>query len=202
MTMLPQDANALVLPGSGDRLWLWPTLMGPAADDLLEVLTADLPWQQPTVHLFGRHHPIPRLQCWMGDPEARYRYSGLSLVPVTWHPRVAQLRARVEAVTGRPFNGVLLNLYRHGDDRMGWHADDEPELGPAPWVASYSLGAERRLAFRPRGASRTAGAVALPHDSLLLMAPEVQHHWQHAVPATRRVAAPRLSMTFRLIQPR
>ena len=41
------------------------------------------------------------------------------------------------------FTTVLLNLYRDGKDSNGWHADDEPELGKNPVIASVSLGEPR-----------------------------------------------------------
>ena len=65
---------------------------------------------------------------------------------------------------------MLLNLYRDGRDSMGWHADDEPELGPAPTIASLSLGALRRFRLRPRpGLVATPLGLDLPNGSLLLM---------------------------------
>src|SRR5579864_850935 len=89
-----------------------------------------LPLAQEELVLFGRRVPQPRLSLWMGDRDAVYRYSGRVFVPAPWHPAVARLRRRVEEAVGRPFNSVLLNLYRDGRDSMGYHADDEPELGP------------------------------------------------------------------------
>lgn len=199
MTFPYRDRAPLLLPGSQDRLWLWHDLMGSASADLLDILVAGVPWQRPEIRLFGRTHPIPRLQCWMGDPEARYRYAGLDLTPQPWHDEILALRRGIEAITGQTFNSVLLNLYRNGEDRMGWHSDDERELGDEPWVASYSLGAMRRFAFRRRGATRTAHVLELAHDSLLLMGPEVQRRWQHALPVMKRVQKPRINMTFRCV---
>jgi alkylated DNA repair dioxygenase AlkB len=54
------------------------------------------------------------------------------------------MRERLQAEGLGRFNSVLLNRYRGGGDYMGWHSDDEPELGPAPVIASLSLGAARR----------------------------------------------------------
>ena len=82
---------------------------------------------------------------------------------------------------------------------MGYHSDDEPELGPQPWIASYSLGAERDFVFRPRGGGRQCLCLALPDNSLLLMSPDVQRRFQHALPRRQRVQAERLNLTFRQI---
>ncbi|QTF91177.1 alpha-ketoglutarate-dependent dioxygenase AlkB [Halomonas sp. BM-2019] len=196
-------------------LWLTAPLMGePDAKRLLATLEAELPWQRPSLRLYGREHPIPRTQVWMGDPAARYRYSGRDFAPDPWHPAVADLRERVIAALAAQgvvacFNSVLLNRYAGGGERMGWHSDDEPELGPDPLIAAVTLGAERPLRFRwkpgvaPAG---DAGAAApfnawLPHDSLLVMGPGTQRWLQHAL-LPRRIPGLRLSLTFRWIHDR
>ena len=158
----------------------------PAAAQVLARLDRELAWQRPTLRLYGREHPIPRRQLWMGSPEARYRYSGRDFLPEPWHPAVTALRDRVvstlaDAGTRARFNSVLLNRYANGEERMGWHSDDEPELGPAPLIAAVSLGVERPLRFRWKDRSGEAFNVWLPHDSLLLMGPGVQERLQHAL---------------------
>src|SRR5690606_5801874 len=111
-----------------------------------------------------------------------------------------QARALAEGLTGQHYNSVLANLYRNGLDHMGWHADDEAELGQTPWIASLSLGAERDFCLGRKGANRIALRLALPHNSLLLMAPQLQRHWQHSLPVRKRVQTARLNLTFRLIK--
>jgi alkylated DNA repair dioxygenase AlkB len=96
----------------------------------------------------------------------------------------------------------LLNLYRSGQDSMGWHADNEPELGSAPVIASVSLGHARRFRLRPRDPQRTPHepvSLDLPGGSLLVMRGPTQQHWLHAVPKTARSVGPRLNLTFRNI---
>src|SRR5690606_14297681 len=105
----------------------------------------------------------------------------------------------VTALCGHSFNAVLINQYRDGNDRMGWHSDDEPELGVQPWIASYNLGAKRAFAFRRRGQTRTGHTLELAHDQLLLMSPGVQHGWQHAVPVRQRIHDRRINLPFRHI---
>jgi alkylated DNA repair dioxygenase AlkB len=171
------------------------------ADAALADLLGSTPWAQQHIVLFGRRVAQPRLSAWMGDPDAAYTYSGLTQLPAPWTPVVAALRARVEATTGQSFNGVLLNLYRDGHDSMGLHADDEPELGPDPVIASVSLGAVRRFLLKPR--KHRPGAVpirlALPHGSLLVMAGAVQRSWVHGLPKEPSVHGPRVNLTFRRI---
>jgi alkylated DNA repair dioxygenase AlkB len=179
-------------------------LPGSEAQCLLDELVSTLPLRQEEIVLFGRRVPQPRLSTWMGDAEAVYRYSGRTFVPQPWYASVAHLRERVEETVGHRFNSVLINLYRHGEDSMGYHADDEPELGPDPVVASVSLGAARRFVLRPR---REKGATAarelrLTSGSLLVMREGVQRSWVHGVPKERAITAPRLNLTFRAVFPR
>jgi len=173
-----------------------------AAENLLTELMNTVAWRQEPIKLFGKEVLQPRLTAWHGDPAARYSYSGLALEPEPWTPALQQLRQQVEAASNARFNSVLLNLYRTGQDSMGWHADGEPELGPEPVIASVSLGATRRFRLRPRDAQRLTHepvSLELASGSLLLMRGPTQHHWLHAVPKTARPTAPRLNLTFRLI---
>ncbi|WP_110656144.1 alpha-ketoglutarate-dependent dioxygenase AlkB family protein [Salinicola halimionae] len=180
-------------------------LSGAEATRLQHALDKEIDWSSPSIRLYGRLHTIPRSQCWMGDSDAGYRYSGQTFQPQPWHSLVLMLRDRVKDVLQRcnlpftDFNSVLLNHYASGEQRMGWHSDDEPELGDRPIVASISLGSERPLRFRRKtGSARCAFNVWLPHGSLLLMGPGAQQHWQHAL-APRAIEGGRINLTFRRI---
>ena len=169
------------------------------AQALFDGLRAEIRWERQRVRIRGREVDCPRLTGWEGD-EA-YSYSGLTLRPAPWTPRVAAVRRRIEAALGERFNSVLANLYRDGADRLGWHADDEPELGPAPVIASASFGAPRRFLLRPKRGGASASIVLGP-GSLLVMRGATQRHWLHSVPPTRRPVGPRINLTFRRILPR
>ena len=169
------------------------------AQALFDGLRAEIRWERQRVRIRGREVDCPRLTGWEGD-EA-YSYSGLTLRPAPWTPRVTAVRRRVEAALGERFNSVLANLYRDGADRLGWHADDEPELGPAPVIASASFGAPRRFLLRPKRGGASAPFVLEP-GSLLVMRGATQRHWLHSVPPTRRPVGPRINLTFRRILPR
>ncbi|MBT8060653.1 MAG: alpha-ketoglutarate-dependent dioxygenase AlkB [Gammaproteobacteria bacterium] len=174
------------------------------ADAALQCLWKELDWSQREITLFGRKVMQPRLVAWYGDPEARYRYSGLTLEPLAWHPLLARLRARLESFTGQGFNSVLANAYRDGRDSMGWHRDDERELGAEPFIASLSLGAERRFLVRPLGSpegvrARSRG-LTLAHGSLLVMKGQSQRDFQHSLPKTRRPCGLRINLTYRKIE--
>lgn len=170
-----------------------------SADHWLQQLSQQTPWTQPQIKLYGRSIAVPRLVAWYGDTGAAYRYSGLVHDPLPWTPLLTDIRKRVEQEIGEPLNGVLLNFYRNGQDAMGWHSDDEPELGAQPLVVSLNLGATRRFDFRRKGASRIEYSLELEHGSLLVMSGPTQHHWQHQIARTRKVATPRINLTFRQI---
>ncbi len=167
---------------------------------ILDRLIAEIPWRQENITLFGKTHLQPRLLCWMGDPGCAYAYSGTRHEPERWHPLVAELRGRVEKASGETFNSVLLNLYRDGQDSMGFHADDEPELGARPVIASLSFGAERVMHFRHRhDRNLPTRRLPLPDGSLLVMRGDTQANWKHAIPKTRKPIGPRVNLTFRRI---
>ena len=175
------------------------------AEAARQELMAEVPWQQEHITLWGQTHPLPRLTCWMADPGCIYTYSGLRNAPSPWTPAVSRLRDLVQAEAGCRFNSLLLNLYRDGRDRMGWHADDEPELDPEAPIASLSLGATRVFQLRPRepmAGQRQTLSLDLADGDLLLMDPPTQQHWLHQLPARRRVCEPRLNLTFRVLRPR
>ncbi len=176
---------------------------GGEAVTLFSTLRTETPWRQEKTRMFGREVAVPRLQAWVGDPGTDYTYSGLTLSPLPWTHALAALRDRLHAARpGIRFNSVLLNLYRDGRDSMGWHSDDETELGPEPVIASVSLGATRRFRLRHR-TRRDLATVEfdLEDGSVLWMEGETQQCWQHSLPKRTGRNAPgeRINLTFRRI---
>lgn len=162
-------------------------------------LAAD--WQHVPIRIFGREVMQPRFTAWHGDAGAAYTYSGRLHVPAPWSPALTDLRRQVETATGQDFNAVLLNWYRNGQDSMGWHSDDEAELGHEPVIASLSLGASRKFVLRQKSAHAVRVEAMLGHGALLVMRGQTQRNWQHALPRTRRVPTHRINLTFRKIFP-
>lgn len=165
---------------------------------LFAALDRETPWQQPIITLYGRRIASPRLSAWYGDPGAVYAYSGLRLEPAPWTPTLQCLRERVESLARVRFNSVLLNRYRDGRDSMGWHSDDEPELGRNPVIASVSFGAARRFLMEHRKRRLRLEWLLEDGDVLVLGGP-TQHCWRHHVPKTREPVGPRINLTFRRI---
>ena len=171
------------------------------AEHLMRTGWEDWPWEQGTVSLFGRLHLEPRRSFFQADEGCDYRYAGRTLRGQGWHPDLAQLRSEIETELGTPFNSVLVNAYRNGRDYMGYHQDNEPELGPHPHVASLSLGASRDFILRSKDASKKRFTLALNSGDLLWMQPPCQHLFEHALPKRLRVDSPRINLTFRQIVP-
>lgn len=164
------------------------------ANSLFAHLRDTVPWKQS-----GRPGRLfPRFTAWFADPGTSYSYSGVTHHPDPWTPELLAVKARAEAAAATTWNSLLLNLYRDGRDSIGFHADDEPELGTNPVIGSISLGAERRFVLK-HPASGEKREFALPHGSLLVMGGASQHHWRHGVPKTRKPVGPRINLTFRYI---
>ncbi|WP_206079448.1 alpha-ketoglutarate-dependent dioxygenase AlkB [Polyangium spumosum] len=185
------------LQHGGFLLFHDPFLSPDEASAAFAALLVEVPLRQETIRLFGKSILQPRLSAWHGDPGASYTYSGLSLLPHPWTPALSVLRARVEEAAACTFNSVLVNHYRGGDDSMGKHSDDEPELGQDPVIASLSLGARRRFVLEPKKGGEKV-TLELGEGNLLIMAGTTQHHYRHGVPKQAGRGA-RMNLTFRRI---
>jgi alkylated DNA repair dioxygenase AlkB len=187
-----------VLPQA--ELLFWPRWLSPEqAERCYQQLAQQLNWQQPAIKIFGKAVLIPRQQVWMGDPHCSYKYSGVLFEPEPWHPLVWQLTDRVNQLCQTRFNSVLLNWYADGQQHMGWHSDDEAELGQDPQIASLSLGQPRFFDLKHKTCG-TQLKLELGHGSLLLMAGQCQQHWQHRVPKMAAATEGRINLTFREIK--
>jgi alkylated DNA repair dioxygenase AlkB len=185
---------------AGADLWFdpaWLTCMD--ADALFESMSTDIDWEVHRIRMFGREIDSPRLSRWIGDPGTAYTYSRTRFEPHPWPPSLRSIRERLRETLCIDFNSVLANRYRHGRDAMGWHSDDEPELGPGPVIASVSLGATRRFALKSRGEDAGRLTLDLPHGSLLVMRGDTQAGYRHALPKTARFVGERINLTFRRI---
>jgi alkylated DNA repair dioxygenase AlkB len=167
---------------------------------LAKVQFKHVAWQHEQIFIYGQYRYQPRYTAWHGDAGAEYSYSGIQLKPRPWNACLDSVRDQVQNLSNTRFNSVLLNWYRDGGDAMGWHADNEPELGPRPTIASVSFGAERDFHLRSND-KRWKLSIPLAHGSVLLMQGELQQYWQHALPKRLRVRDLRLNLTFRKVQP-
>lgn len=189
--LLPTDGSVVIFDNVVEHL---------DHENMFSHLINDTPWQSNTITMFGKQHVEPRRTAWFGDEGVTYTYSGIQMTPLPWTEVLAILRDLCQNYSNSMFNSVLLNLYRDGHDKMGWHADNEPELGPEPVIASLSLGATRRFRFRHRLTKQTVDC-ELSHGSLLVMSGVTQSFWVHEIPRQTRVTEPRVNLTFRKIFP-
>jgi len=183
-----------------DVVW-YPQAFSPAdSDRLFQDLREQTAWRQERFRIYGKEINQPRLTAWYGDEGAIYTYSSITNHPLPWTPALLEIKARCETIAQADFNSVLLNYYRHGQDSMGWHQDNEPELGPQPVIASVSLGATRRFQFRHKKRRDLALiSIDLAHGSLLLMQGPTQEFWKHQIPKTTQPIGARINLTFRKI---
>ncbi|AGP47714.1 2OG-Fe(II) oxygenase [Psychrobacter sp. G] len=168
-------------------------------------LVTELPWQEDIVTLFGKTHVTTRQIVWMGDSDIDYQYSGHTRQTIPWTDTVFHVKHHIEQKLldlgiDANFNSCLLNYYPSGEDGMGYHADDEKELGEQPIIASLSLGATRKFVFKHK---KTQDKVELYLESgqLIVMHGETQNFWNHSITKTKKVATGRISLTFRQIYP-
>ncbi|MFA6083178.1 alpha-ketoglutarate-dependent dioxygenase AlkB [Mucilaginibacter sp.] len=167
--------------------------------DLIPILRDTINWNQETIQMYGKLLNTPRLTAWYGDNSKTYAFSGKKYDPYPWTKELLFIKARVDAACGIIFNSVLLNLYRNGNDSVAWHADDEPELGVNPLIASVSFGQPRRFDVRHKQNHKLKHSVELENGSLLIMKGDLQHNWEHQIPKSAKAAKERINLTFRVI---
>ena len=169
-----------------------------AATSLFETLLAQTDWKEETGVRFGKPWVGKRKVCHYGDPGVVYTYAGMARATELWPHVLKDLKPRVEAATGQVFNYALLNLYRNGKDRLGYHSDATHGL-TSTTIASVSLGAARDFQIKPKmGLARTT-TLKLAHGSLLVMKGRTQETHQHALPPRVGIKEPRINITWRAI---
>ncbi len=156
-------------------------------------------WKQEKIKLFGKSVLQPRLTALFGEKGITYTYSGLTMKPLPFPIELLKIKAICEKLADENFNICLANFYRTGQDSMGWHADDEKELGKNPVIASVNFGAERIFHFRHKKVKNLKDKILLNNGSILIMAGETQHHYKHQLPKTAKKIQARVNLTFRKI---
>ncbi len=162
-------------------------------DYWFEQLQNNIPWQQNEIKIFGKIHPEPRLTAWFGPP---YKYSSISWPAAPIPGLLQEIMQKIQQLDTFPFNAVLLNYYRNGNDSMGWHRDNEKEIDQT-LIASISLGAPRKFKLRHR-TKNLKHEMELKHGDLLMMQ-NLQEHWEHAIPKQSKIQEARINLTFRRI---
>ncbi len=199
MQLFSREPQKLQLPGA--NVTYYPDFLTPEeASHYYNILYKETPWRQDDIKVFGKVHPQPRLTALYATNNLPYSYSNITMHPLAFTFALSEIKKKVESLVNAEFTTCLLNLYRHGKDSNGWHADDEKELGKNPTIASVSLGASRVFKFRDKKVKSSVHTMSLEHGSLLLMKDETQHNWQHQIPKTSKFVEPRINLTFRVIK--
>jgi alkylated DNA repair dioxygenase AlkB len=171
------------------------------ADAIMSALIDNVPWRSENIIIWGKTFVQPRLSAWYGDKGADYTYSGIHLTPLPWTALLFDLKTRAESIAGTVFNSVLLNYYRDNRDSMGFHSDDEPELGNQPVIASLSFGEERTFILKHKTIKVLKPVrLKLASGSLLVMKGETQRYWKHGIDKETDHCGPRVNLTFRCIK--
>ena len=200
-TSTKSKKNPINILSQDGEAYFYPEFFAKEESDLLfESLLQDIAWKQEPIFIFGKKIMQPRLTAWYGDDGTEYSYSGIHLTPLPWNKSLLLIKDRIEEAFGIQFNSALLNQYRNEQDSMGWHRDDEKELGKNPVICSVSFGATRTFQFKHIEEKDLKTSVELSHGSALLMAGSTQHHWAHALPKRAGLIETRINITFRTIK--
>lgn len=188
-----------LLPKDGEA-WLFPEFIpGDEADEYLKNVLTEIHWKQEPILIFGKWVMQPRLTALYGVSDKPFGYSGITMQPIPMTKPILEIKKRLSEVSEIDFNTVLFNQYRNGQDSMGWHRDNESELGVNPVVASISFGETRKFRFRHYDEKKLTIDVQLTHGSLLLMTGQTQHNWEHSLPKTAKSEKSRINLTFRKV---
>ncbi|AMA49344.1 MULTISPECIES: alpha-ketoglutarate-dependent dioxygenase AlkB family protein [Flavobacterium] len=197
--LFPDEKIEFLIPDA--ELIYYPSFFSlEQANILLKKLESEIPWQQDKITVYGKEHFQPRLTALFGNEGKPYAYSNIVMRPHPWTPLLTHIKDEVERVCDTHFTTVLLNNYRNGQDSMGWHSDNEKELGRNPIIASVSFGAERNFQLKHNSIETAKQNIHLQHGSLLIMQGAIQHFWKHQVPKTQKNVGARINLTFRVIK--
>jgi alkylated DNA repair dioxygenase AlkB len=192
------DHTKNLLPFDGEVIYHGPILSQEEASSFFEGLWGNIKWENDEAYIFGKHIITKRKVAWYADKTYEYTYSKITKTAKIWTPELLALKEKIEKISGESYNSCLLNLYHSGEEGMGWHSDGEKDLKENGAIASLSLGAERKFAFKHRETKQVIDLL-LHQGSLLLMKGVTQKYWLHRLPPTKKVKTPRINLTFRTI---
>jgi alkylated DNA repair dioxygenase AlkB len=186
------------LPYEGTVNYYGKLLQHEKADFYLKNLLETIDWKNDEAVIFGKKIITKRKVAWYGEKAFEYTYSNTTKHALPWTKELLELKRLVESATGETFNSCLLNLYHSGEEGMAWHSDGETDLKKDGAIGSMSFGAERKFAFKHKETKEKVELI-LEHGSLLVMKGITQKHWLHRLPPTKKIASPRVNLTFRTI---
>jgi alkylated DNA repair dioxygenase AlkB len=194
MSFLFEPEN--LLPYDGIAIYHGIVLNEKEATQICKNLLDTIPWKQDEVMMFGKKIITKRKVAWYADAGITYTYAGVKKSGLQWTEPLLEIKQKVESITGSSYNACLLNLYHEGEEGMGWHRDNEKEIVPESSIASVSLGAARKFAFKHATTNERLD-IELANGSLLDMKGPIQQNWYHSLPKTMRIKQLRINLTFR-----
>jgi alkylated DNA repair dioxygenase AlkB len=188
-----------LLPFGGELYYVPNVFTREKSDEYFNQLFTEIRWKQEPIKIFGKEVMQPRLTAWYGDVEKPYAYSGITMAPDHWIHPLIEIKSVADQLSGAESSSALLNLYRDGNDGLGWHRDNEKVLGPTPKIASVSLGAVRSFQLRDYKDKKNLISLELQPGSVVIMRGASQQMWEHRVPKSKKVFGARINITFRII---
>lgn len=198
MDLFNNSLNQNILPFNGEVIDYGIVLTFEESTRYFNQLFNENFWENDELVLFGKRIVTARKVAWFGDADFQYSYSNTIKKAHSFTQELLKLKSIVEEISGEKFNSCLLNLYHNGNEGLGWHQDNEKELGPNPVIASLSLGAIRKFSFKHISTKTKIDHILQP-GSLIVMKGETQNCWLHALPKSKKVLKPRINLTFRTI---
>lgn len=193
------DSSKNVLPKDGTVNYYGKLWTDQEAHRYFDRLLNTIEWKNDQANIFGKLIITKRKVAWYGDKDFEYTYSKTTKRALPWTKELLEIKSITEEKTGEKFNSCLLNLYHNGEEGMGWHSDAEKELKRDGAISSLSFGAERKFVFKHKKTKETVSLI-LEHGSLLVMKDATQTNWLHRLPPSKRIAEPRVNLTFRTIR--
>lgn len=153
-------------------------------------------WTEYQMPMYDKIVTAPRMIAWLEDKEN----TGANPETPELTKDLNTIRKRVEKETNIKFNAVLLNLYRNGNDGVSWHSDKTGSSNKNMNIASVTFGETRMFRLRHKFQKQIPQVeIPLHHGTFLLMAGSTNSFWEHQVPKTARIIAPRINLTFRQV---
>ena len=193
-----KEISKNLIPYDGEVYYLQNFLEAKLARQFFQDLYNDISWEHDEFLMYGKKIITKRKVAWYGSKAFDYTYSHKTRKAKAWTKELMQIKHLIETESKDIFNSCLLNLYHEGEEGMGWHSDNEKELQPLGTIVSLSLGSDRKFSFKHKTTKETV-SLTLNNGSLLLMKGEIQEHWLHQLPKTKKIIDPRINLTFRNI---
>ena len=169
------------------------------ADAYFVALRDGVDWHANRRVMYEREVDVPRLTAHF--PLERLRKREAEGIRADAASALCEAAGRVSDALGAPFNSVVLNFYRDGNDSVAPHNDRLQDLVEGEPIALLSLGGTRRMLIRSKRPGEAAVPIDLEAGSLLVMSYASQLHYTHGVAKTRARVDPRISVALR-VRPR